>query len=390
MTLYILFQEIKAGRVSLNSKFIISKHAASMQPSKLGLKPGSRIRVEDAIKALVVKSANDIAAAIAENIGRTEHAFAQRMTRTARYLGMTRTRFRNASGLPNAKQVTTARDMATLSLRIQRDFPRLYKYFKTRKFTYRGRTYYSYNKLLGRFKGTDGIKTGYTRASGYNLTTSVRRGRRHIIGVVMGAPSGGKRNAYMMSMLQKTIRKIPARKKSAIALVVGTPPGYKPQPKKQTVATPPVPKPKPPTQALTTQTVVPFPEPEPAPSGLVATTKPVVLKPVPAPQPVSPAQAAQPGWSIQIGAFTDEAEAKRRLALTQNLGLSELSGKPPLTIAFYKNDRLLYRARFSGFEQNEARSTCQELKRKSISCIHGWRRSRLVHRLLQAAGPWPG
>ena len=135
------------------------------------------------------------------------------------------------------------------------------------------------------------------------------------------------------------------------------------------MSAPPVPKPKPPTTTLTTQTIVP--SPEPVPPALVATAKPQVLPTAPAPQPqtTAPVRPVQLGWSIQIGAFADEQEAKRRLALTQNLGLSQLSGKSPLTIAFYKNDKLLYRARFSGFKQNEARSTCQELKRKSISCF---------------------
>lgn len=370
MTLYVLFQELRSGRVKLNSRFVVSKHSASMQPSKLGLKPGATIRVEDAIKALVVKSANDIAATIAENIGKTEYAFAQRMTRTARYLGMTRTRFRNASGLPDRQQITTARDMATLALRIQRDFPEYYHYFATRKFVYKGRTYISYNRLLGRFQGTDGIKTGYTRASGYNLSASVRRGHKHVIGVVIGARSGRTRNAYMMSMLTKALKRAPKKSNPAIANLAGNPPGLKAKPKVKLPANAPLPKPKPETETVVA-TVAPEPEPEQqvAPASLVVPTKPTVLIPQTTQSTTPTAPGARDTWSIQIGAFSDEHEAKRRLSATLGLGLATLDGKEPFTVAFYKKDKLLYRARISGFDQKEARSTCRVLKRKSISCF---------------------
>ena len=357
MTLYIVFQELKAGRLSLNSRFVVSKHAASMQPSKLGLKPGSTIRVEDAIKALVTKSANDIAVTVAEGISKTEHAFAQRMTRTARYLGMTRTRFRNASGLPNGQQVTTARDMATLGLRIQRDFPKYYKYFKTTKFRYKGRTYGNHNRLLGRYKGTDGIKTGYTRASGYNLTSSVRRGNRHIIGVVMGAKSGRARNAYMMSMLTRAFKRIPNRKGATIANLAGTPPGLKPAPDPKVAATAPLPKPKPKTEpqvAPDPKVIAIVPQPKPTQAELAVPTKPKVLDTPANPDTSQQTPVTGPGWTIQVGAFSDKAEAQRRLSDTLGLGLRQLNGKSAFTMAYYKNDQLLYRARIRGFDQKEA------------------------------------
>ena len=178
-----------------------------MQPSKLGLKPGSTIQVEDAIKALVTRSANDVAATIGENLEGTEANFAARMTRTARAIGMSKTTFKNASGLPNPAQVTTARDFATLSLRIQRDFPEYYPYFRISSFNYGKQTIRTHNRLLGRFQGTDGIKTGYIRASGFNLTTSAKRGNKRIVGVVMGGSSGGARDKYMMTMLEKAFPK---------------------------------------------------------------------------------------------------------------------------------------------------------------------------------------
>lgn len=365
MTLYIVFQELQAGRLNLDTRLTVSRRAASMQPSKLGLKPGATIRVEDAIKALVTKSANDIAVTVAEGIGRTEHAFAQRMTRTARYLGMTRTRFRNASGLPNGQQVTTARDMATLGLRIQRDFPKFYRYFKIRKFTYKGRQYFTHNRLLGHYQGTDGIKTGYTRASGYNLTSSVRRGKRHVVAVVLGAKSGRSRNKYMMSMLTRAFKRLPKSRARTIANLAGKPPGLKPAPKQAVTAKPPLPTPKPKVEpGPGGAEAVPAAD-RTAPAKLVAGTKPRVLA-----HSVNPASARPPAnsWSIQIGAYSDEDEAKRRLSDAQSMGFAQLSGKSPFTVAFYKNDKLLYRARFGGFGQSEARKTCRALKQKSINC----------------------
>jgi D-alanyl-D-alanine carboxypeptidase len=222
MTLYVLFQELKAGRMTLSSKLKMSKRAAGMAPSKLGVKAGQTVSAEDAIKALVTLSANDVAAMIGENISGSESAFAARMTKTARALGMSRTTFKNASGLPNPGQVTTARDMATLSLRVQKDFPQYYPYFKLMSFNYKGRVIRTHNRLLGKFEGTDGIKTGYIRASGFNLTSSVKRGDKRIIGVVMGGKTGAARNSYMISMLSKHLPKCKDGKMLA-ASIAGAP-----------------------------------------------------------------------------------------------------------------------------------------------------------------------
>jgi D-alanyl-D-alanine carboxypeptidase len=225
MTLYILFEELKAGRLTLHSPLKCSAHGASRPPSKLGLRPGEMVKVEDAIKALVTRSANDVAATIAENISGSEKAFALRMTNTSRALGMSRTTFRNASGLPDPQQITTARDMATLSLRIQRDFPQYYHYFRITGFTYKGKLIRTHNRLLGKFQGTDGIKTGYIRASGYNLTTSAARKGKRLVGVVMGGKTGSARNAYMMQMLNKYWNKATSSRVNTIAAAAGTPPG---------------------------------------------------------------------------------------------------------------------------------------------------------------------
>lgn len=220
MTLYILFQELKAKRVSLNTPLRVSARAAGMAPSKMGLKPGSTITVEQAIKTLVIKSANDVAAAVGENLGGSESAFAARMTRVARSIGMSRTTYRNASGLPNPAQVTTARDQATLGLRLMRDFPQYYPYFRLTQFNFGGKIIRSHNRLVGRFPGTDGIKTGYVNASGFNLVTSTKRGDKRLVGVVLGGKSAGRRDAFMMSMLSKAFPK--ARDGRSIAAVAGS------------------------------------------------------------------------------------------------------------------------------------------------------------------------
>ena len=227
MTLYLLFREMKAGRLSPKTRLRISRRAASMQPSKLWLKPGQSITVDQAIRALAVKSANDVAVAVAEHLAGSERAFARRMTQMARALGMTRTTFRNASGLPYPPNVSTARDLATLSLRLMRDFPGYYrKYFSLRYFTWRGRRHRNHNRLLGRVRGMDGIKTGYTRAAGSNLAASVRRGGKRIVAVVLGASSSKARNAYMARLIEDTFRRRRLVSGNRIAALAGMPPGY--------------------------------------------------------------------------------------------------------------------------------------------------------------------
>jgi D-alanyl-D-alanine carboxypeptidase len=212
MTLYLLFERLEAGKMKLDTEMQVSEHASEQDPTKLDLKPGQTIRVEDAIKGLVTRSANDAAVVIAEAIGGSEDDFAKLMTRKARALGMTRTTYRNASGLPNDEQVTTARDQATLGRAIQDRFPSYYRYFSTQAFNYHGQSIRNHNHLLGNVEGVDGIKTGYTRASGFNLVTSMRRGNRHLIGVVMGGRSGGSRDAIMRSLLAENLDKASTRR----------------------------------------------------------------------------------------------------------------------------------------------------------------------------------
>src|SRR3954452_13365423 len=207
MTLYLLFERLESGKMKLDTEMEVSQHASEQAPTKLGLRPGQTLKVEDAIKGLVTRSANDAAVVIAEAIAGDEDDFAKVMTRKARALGMTRAVYRNASGLPDDDQVTTARDQATLGRAIQDRFPRYYRYFSTSVFNYHGHSIRNHNHLLGNVEGVDGIKTGYTRASGFNLVTSMRRGNRHLIGVVLGGRSGGSRDAIMRNLLAENLEK---------------------------------------------------------------------------------------------------------------------------------------------------------------------------------------
>jgi D-alanyl-D-alanine carboxypeptidase len=222
MTLYLLFERLDAGKIRLDTEMDVSEHASEQAPTKLGLRPGQTIRVEDAIKGLVTRSANDAAVVIAEAIAGDEDDFAGLMTRKARALGMTRTVYRNASGLPDDAQVTTARDQSTLGRAIQDRFPRYYRYFSTSAFNYHGRSIRNHNKLLGTVEGVDGIKTGYTRASGFNLVTSMRRGNRHLVGVVLGGRSGGSRDAIMRNLLAENLEKA-ASKRTVAAITERSP-----------------------------------------------------------------------------------------------------------------------------------------------------------------------
>jgi D-alanyl-D-alanine carboxypeptidase len=224
MTLYLLFERLDSGKIKLDSEMPVSRHASEQDPTKLGLLPGQTIRVEDAIKGLVTRSANDAAVVIAEALGGDEDDFARLMTRKARMLGMSKTTYRNASGLPDDEQVTTARDQATLGRAIQDRFPRYYRYFSTASFTFRGHSIANHNHLLGSVEGVDGIKTGYTRSSGFNLVTSMRRGNRHLVGVVMGGHSAGSRDGIMRNLLAENLEKASTKRTVAAITERGSAP----------------------------------------------------------------------------------------------------------------------------------------------------------------------
>jgi D-alanyl-D-alanine carboxypeptidase len=202
MTLYMIFEAMEQGRVQPTTPIVVSAYAASRPPTKIGFRAGDTVSVEEAVMALIVRSANDVATAVAEHFGGDEAGFAAMMTERARALGMRDTVFRNASGLPDSAQVTTARDMAVLSGALRAHHPRHYHYFSNRDFVYRGTTIRGHNELIGSMAGVDGIKTGYIRASGFNLATSVSRDGRRIIAVVMGGNTSSARNDHMRRLIE--------------------------------------------------------------------------------------------------------------------------------------------------------------------------------------------
>jgi D-alanyl-D-alanine carboxypeptidase len=364
MTLYVLFSYMRSGAVTPDSEFVVTPHAASQSPTKLGLKPGATIRAADAVNALVTLSANDAAATIAENLAGTEANFARVMTRKAQELGMMSTLFRNASGLPNDQQVTTARDMAILAKHLIRDFPEYYGCFQTKYFTYRGHRYRNHNRLLFGYRGTDGIKTGYTRAAGFNLTASVRRDDKHLVAVVLGGRTGAQRDAAMRALLDKSFPKAAAGKP-------------KPVEEAPLVASLEAPPPPPPAQKKRVFALASAGPAEPvsysndaaaqAPAKLAAAPAEVAADPTPT-GPTKSAKAQGP-YHVQVGAFTSQAEAESRLGEVQGRATNLLDGHQPIAVTFQKDDTQWYRARFAGFTQDRAKSTCAELKRMSFECV---------------------
>jgi D-alanyl-D-alanine carboxypeptidase len=407
MTLYVLFQELESGRLSLNSPIRVSARAAGMAPSKLGVKAGKSITVETAIRALVVKSANDVAAAVAENIEGSERDFAKRMTRTARSLGMSRTTFANASGLPNPSQVTTARDMATLGLRLMRDFPQYYPYFRTRSFVYQGRTISGHNRLLASYDGTDGIKTGYINASGFNLVSSVRRGDKRLVGVVMGGRTGASRDAYMKKMLTqhfgkarggKTIAAIAGSSRGAIAAnETGDAPAKATKTERKAAAAKRLKKPKevaaqtepePVEQGDTQEGLAelaaqasaeagaePGVEDVPAPdAGAAASADIPMQEKTPAEQLADKAQVASiapapdTGWVINLGDYATKNDAQAILQKLRQRTPDLVSGRTAQTVMVEKAGVITYRARFTGFDKASADTACRTIRKGNAPC----------------------
>lgn len=352
MTLYILFDYLDKKRITYDTKFYVTPNAAAQPPSKLGLKAGDYIRVYDIIGALVTKSANDAAATVAENIAGGVEKFARLMTSRARALGMTNTVFKNASGLPDPQQVTTARDMARLSMRIMNDFPKYATFFKTRNFSFAGRSHRNHNTLLFTFKGMEGIKTGYTRASGFNLTTSVRRGDKHLIAVVLGGASAKGRNADMSRLLV-----------NALPMATAIP---KKRPMEQKIAQLDSQTRAEPTRYTGTSATVSWQQPAPSAPKIAA-----------APRLVSKGGSAQnagrsvsKGFDIQIGAYQDRNEAVTKLASVQSAASGLLNGHQPYVMPFEKDGINYHRARFTGFDTREAATnTCAKLKKLNHGCI---------------------
>ncbi len=331
MTLYMLFEALRDRRLTLDQLVPVSYHAASQAPSKLGITPATRLSVEEAILGLVTKSANDAASALGELLGGDEDRFAQMMTLRARALGMSRTTFRNASGLPDPDQWTTARDLAMLARHLLGDFPSYYGYFSTPSFNFRGRVIFNHDRMLQTYPGADGMKTGYTVASGHNLVTSAERGGVRLVGVVLGAASNPERDVHMASLLDQGFEQLD--------VPIG--------PRGQMMANRRMP-------------------------GLIATAQAATIMPttvratpVLAAKPASTRTPANtPRWSIQVGTFGTEKAARQAAIAAQNVVDGDarvdqvsLRGKPA------------YRAQLTGLTAAQAQAACGNLSKRRSACF---------------------
>ncbi len=421
MTLYLTFEALEAGRIRLDAKVPVSANAAKEPPSKLGVRAGGSVTVDQAIRALVTRSANDIATALGEFLGGSEDRFAKMMTSKARALGMTRTTYRNAHGLPNTAQMTTARDQARLSIALRQHFPQYYSYFSIRTFNFGKQVIGNHNRLVGNVKGVDGIKTGYTRAAGSNLATSAQLDGRSIVAVVLGGRSSAARDATMRKLVAEYLpkasrggnsnliaqtapaapvpvakaesaRDVDIRQVAALDLPASGPfPGgrYEQQvPQSSVTASAYVGEPaqkKVIDQALGAATasmaVVPIPAPEYLPTrsedlakrtgrNVIVDDVTTASTQVAAKETVPPAEISAPaGWVIQIGASPNEKMAQDLLHSAQDKGGKVLRSAKPFTVAHSNNGERIYRARFGGFnDQKTAVNACNALKKKGISC----------------------
>lgn len=321
MTLYLTFEALESGKLTLNTPLKVSRRASRQPSSKLALRANRTIKVEQAVLGLVTKSANDAATVLAEGLAGTEAKFAQKMTDKARALGMANTVFRNASGLPNRRQKTTARDMATLARALLTDFPQYYHYFGTRKFTYQGNTFANHNRLLKTYEGADGIKTGYVSASGFNLVASVQRNGWRLIGVVMGKRSARARDAHMARLLDAAFL---GRTALQPALV-----------RKPTVNA--------------DGTISPA-----VPARLAATAK--------------AADAGRP-WSVQVGAFSRFAPAHLAASRAARNAPRSLMRAKIAIVPVKEENGTIYRARLGGLTEERARKACETLNRNEIPCV---------------------
>ncbi|QTK80781.1 D-alanyl-D-alanine carboxypeptidase dacA [Agrobacterium tumefaciens] len=360
MTLYLTFEALHAGKLRWDQKITMSKNGASVIPSKLYVRQGQTFTVREAVYGMIVKSANDMAEGMGDHLGGSEARFAEMMTRKARQLGMTKTVFRNASGLPNKSQVTTARDMAKLGLALQRDFPKEYSLFATQSFNFRGKRIRGHNNLMYRYQGMDGIKTGYTNASGFNLVSAVNHNGRRVVGVVLGGKTARSRDAQMAALLDKAVPQASrgrnteqlvasASASRAFDVAAAVPPAAVPLPMFAERRADPV--------AMQIATA----------NEQVADMMQVSAIPRPAPSVASAGQRSR--WEVQIAATDSEAAARSLLANARS-NIGNYSGIAPYTEAVQSGSATLYRARFTGFEdQSSAVSACKQLKAQSYACV---------------------
>jgi D-alanyl-D-alanine carboxypeptidase len=357
MTVYLAFEAVRAGKVTLDTRLPVSARAAKRPPSKLGVRSGSSISLDDAVMALLTKSANDVASVVAEGLAGSEDAFAKQMTTKARKLGMKKSVFRNASGLPDPEQVTTAKDMATLARRLIDDFPEYYPYFSRADFTYAGRTIRNHNWLLGRYPGTDGLKTGYISASGYNLVASSVRGGRRLIAVVLGGKTARNRDRQTMRLLDDGFASIQiARAMPGLGTASDNVAVAAAGPVRVVASAMPA---EPLAEATDTDQgdaeVIPVAAPLP---------KPVVVAVAEPPAP----RRAKGKYAVQVGGFSSEKAARRQVQKVADEVARKLRGKPTV-IASSSKGRKIYLARLIGYDQAKARTACKAIKRQGHDCL---------------------
>ena len=324
MTLYITFDALEKGIIKWDDKLPVSRRAANISPSKIGVKKGEKIKVGDAVMALIVKSANDCAVILAEGLGYSEENFAKTMTKVAHELGMENTTFYNASGLPNKKQKTTARDMALLGAAIYHHFPQYYKLFATKKFTYKGRTIYTHNHLLKNFKGADGMKTGFTNAAGYNIVTSAERNGHRVIAVTMGHRIMKQRDKKVASMMENGLQKLALNSRAEEDIIVANAQDSIKEEAHEEMAN----------NSLSTET--------------------------------SNENAA---WGIQVGAFSNYAKARNYALDIKNELIKKADDKTIDVEPYQSGSAVIYRSKIIGFDKKEAKNICNRLQKSHKSCI---------------------
>ncbi|HYM17315.1 MAG TPA: D-alanyl-D-alanine carboxypeptidase [Micropepsaceae bacterium] len=378
MTLYLLFDALEQGKIQLDTLLIASPHVAEQEPTKLGLKIGDPVPVETAIKAMTVLSANDVAVLIAEALAQTENNFAFEMTEKAHELGMVNTNFHNASGLPDKQQLTTARDMAILGRHLAYDFPQYYHYFSTPSFVFQGRTYAQHDNLLLAFNGTDGIKTGYTRDSGFNLVSSVVRDNKHILGVVMGGRSAATRDHEMMRLLTAAFN---YADENPTAIADADVPWLGGKGHMTETATNPTGDDNVLASVIDTQAKRPVQTADA--KGSRRSPKYVAAGIASLPSlSLTSSDAADKGsakssslatvkrWAVQIGVYADQAIAEAQLAEYAQRAIDVLGQAQKLIVPYTSGDgHTLYRARFGTFAENEARDICKKIAQRGDSCF---------------------
>ena len=356
MTLYLAFEALAAGQLSLDDTITVSPRAAAQPPTKLGLRAGETITVGDAMRAIALKSANDMAVALAEKVGGTESRFTALMTLRARELGMNNSRFVNASGLPDSRQVSTARDIAILSRAVMRDYPQYYYFFGMNEYNYRGRILRTHNHLLGRMAGVDGIKTGFTNASGYNLAASAVRNNRRLIAVVLGGNSSAARDDHVQDLLETGFDVLRRRQRGEVITVAQN--LFEPAP------TGPVMSPSVQQGDIDQDSAKTAMDEEEDAPRVRSTVQSRVRSVKPEAKPAKAAKAAG-DYGVQVGAFGQKTLAQKELKRISSKFADKLSGAD----AQVDGAGGSYRARFAGLSASEARTACSALKSAGQVCM---------------------